>query len=153
MTWTSRVPDAVDALFAALSAAPEFEKAAVWDGPQVSKATPQKVLSVAFTGDEAADDVESTNSAEGLGGKVDREQFTIRCATAVLVGSTKASDARRQAYEMFAAVGAVLARDPKLGGAVMRARLGTHTFRNVQTSSGAQAVVFFGVDCDAYTGR
>jgi hypothetical protein len=36
---------------------------------------------------------------------------------------------------------------------VLRARLGSHTFKQMQTDRGAQALVVFGIDVDAYTGR
>ncbi|MFF0597920.1 hypothetical protein [Streptomyces antibioticus] len=132
--------------------AEEFTGITVWDGPELSKAVPKEMLSVAFTGDENDSDIDSSAVPEGMTGR-DRETFTIRCAAAVLIGSGKARAARRRAYELYAAAGAVIARDPRLGGAVMRARLGTHTFKHMQTSSGTQALVIFGVDCDAFTRR
>jgi hypothetical protein len=153
MPWSSAVPDAIDALVQAFRTSPEFAGVTVWDGPEVSKAVPKEMLSVAFTGDENDSDVDSTAQPEGLGGSPDRETFTIRCAAAVLLGSTKVQDARRRAYELYSAAGAVIARDPRLDGAVMRARLGTHTFKHGQTPSGAQALLVFGIDCDAFTRR
>lgn len=153
MPWTSRVPDAIDQIVDTFKAAPEFEGVTVWDGPEVSKAVAQEMLSVAFTGDDAESDVESTSSAEGLGGKPDRETFTIRCAAAVLKGSTDMRAARRRAYELHAAAGAVLAQDPTLGRLVLRARLGSHTFKQTQGERGAQAIVVFGIDVDSFTAR
>lgn len=153
MPWTSRVPDVVDRIVDTYRAAPEFDGVTVWDGPELSKATPLEMLTVAFTGDDADSDVESTSTAEGLGGKPDRETFTIRCAAAVLMGATDMRAARRRAYELHAAAGAVLAQDPTLGRLVLRARLGSHTFKQAQTDRGAQAIVVFGIDCDSFTAR
>lgn len=153
MPWTSRVPDVIDALTDAFRVAPEFDGVTVWDGPQVSKAAPQEMLTVAFTGDDNESDVDAASLPEGLARQPDRETFTVRCAAAVLKGSTDMRAARRRAYELYSAAGAVLARDPRLGGIVLRARLGAHSLTQAQTDRGAQAVIVFGVDCDAFTGR
>lgn len=153
MPWSSRVPDALDAIVDAFKVAPEFDGVTVWDGPEVSKASPQEMLTVGFTGDDNDNDVESTSLPEGLAASPDRESFTVRCAAAVLKGSTEMRAARRRAYELYSAAGAVLARDPGLGGTVLRARLGSHTFKQVQSDRGAQALVIFGIDVDAYTRR
>lgn len=150
MAWSSSAPDAVDALVDTFRAAPEFQDITVWDGPEVSKATPREMLSVAFTGDENDSDVEASSAAEGLGLR-DRETFTVRCAAAVVMGSTDMRAARRRAYELYAAAGAVLARDHTLARRVMRARLGSHNFKQLQTDRGAQALVVFGIDVDAFT--
>ncbi|MFK0173412.1 hypothetical protein ACIQU5_31980 [Streptomyces sp. NPDC090306] len=151
MPWTSAVPATIDALVERLGTSPEFEGVMVWDGPQVTKAGPRTVLTVGWTGDDTNADVELTAAREGLAAGRDRESFTIRCAAAVLTGDTKIAAARRRAYELYAGAGAVLARDPRLGGAVLNARIGSHTLTQDQTPSGAQAVIVFGVDCDAYT--
>lgn len=153
MPWSSRVPAAIDALVTAFEAADELTGVTVWDGPQVSKATPQEMLTVAYSGEETDSDAEATSIPEGLGGGADRETFTIRCAAGVLRGTTDMAAARRRAYEIVALAGTVIARDPRLGGCVMRARIASHSLRTDQTSSGAQAIVIFGIDCDAYSGR
>ncbi|WP_085214900.1 hypothetical protein [Streptomyces sp. Amel2xC10] len=132
--------------------AAELDGVTVWDGPELSKAVPKEMLSIAFTGDENDSDIDSSALPEGMSGR-DRETFTIRCAAAVLIGSGRVREARRRAYELYAGAGAAIARDPSLGRTVMRARLGTHTFKHMQTASGAQALLIFGVDCDAFTRR
>ncbi|MCM1972327.1 hypothetical protein [Streptomyces sp. G1] len=151
--WSCRVPDVIDALVDRFRTSAEFDGVTVWDGPEVSKATPQEVLTVAYTGDENDNDVESTSLPEGLASQPDRETFTVRCAIAVLKGNTGMRAVRRRAYELYSAAGMILASDPRLGGTVLRARLGSHTFRHVQTDRGAQALLVFGIDCDAYTRR
>ena len=65
MPWSSRVPDTIDALVAAFKVAPELEGVTVWDGPELSKAAPQEMLTVGFTGDDTDSDVESTSLPEG----------------------------------------------------------------------------------------
>jgi hypothetical protein len=143
----------MDALVAAFNAAPELAGVTVRDGPSTSQATVREVISVGYTGTEGESDAESQLMTEGLGGSSDREQFTIRCAAAALRGTTDLPAARQRAYELLSAAGAVIARDRTLGGAVMRAMVGSHSLTQGQTSDGAQAVVVFEVSCDAYSGR
>jgi hypothetical protein len=151
--WTSKLPAAMDALVTAFNAAPELAGVTVRDGPSTSQATVREVISVGYTGTEGESDAESQLMTEGLGGSSDREQFTIRCAAAALRGTTDLPAARRRAYELLSAAGAAIARDRTLGGAVMRAMVGSHSLTQGQTSDGAQAVVVFEVSCDAYSGR
>ncbi|MFJ2004815.1 hypothetical protein [Streptomyces chartreusis] len=153
MPWSSRVPDTIDALVDTFKTSPEFEGVTVWDGPELSKANPLEMLTIGFTGDDNDSDVETTTLAEGLASSPNRETFTVRCAAAVLNGKADVRAARRRAYELLSGAGAVLARDPHLGHTVLRARLGAHTFKQAQTDRGAQAIVVFGIDVDAYTGR
>lgn len=152
MRWASKLPDAMDGLVAVFTAAPEMAGVPVRDGPSTSQATVQEILSVGYTGSEDETDAEAQASAEGLNPVRDREQFTIRCAAAVLQGTGSISAARRRAYEIVGAAGAVLARDHTLGGIVLRAMIGTHSLSQDLTDRGVQVVVVFGVDCDAYSG-
>jgi hypothetical protein len=153
MLWASKLPDTMDALLAVFTAAPELADVTVRDGPSTSQATVQEILSVGYTGSDDDTDAETQVSAEGLNPARDREQFTIRCAAAVLKGGTDISAARKRAYDIVTAAGAAIARDHTLGGTVMRAMIGSHSLSQDQTDRGAQAMVIFGVDCDAYSGR
>lgn len=153
MVWTSRLPAAMDALVTAFAAAPELNGVTVRDGPSVSQAVVREVISVGYTGADGENDADSQLMTEGLGGVSDREQFTIRCVAAALRGTTDLPAARERAYELLSAAGAAIARDRTLGGAVMRAMIGSHSLTQGQTSDGAQAVVVFTVECDAYSGR
>lgn len=148
--WMSSVPDAYDALVAVLTEA--LEGVMVLDGPVV---TEQPVMEAVLVGYEDADTaavVEASNTPEGLGRDRDREAYSIMCAAQVLLGaSTDMPAARRRAYALLGVVGATLARDPRLGGAVMMASLGTHTLSQPQTPQGALAQIVFGVDVDAFT--
>jgi hypothetical protein len=152
MAWASKLPAAMDALVAAFTAWPGLDGVTVRDGPSTSQAAVQEIVSVGYTGGESGTDAESTLMTEGLGGVVDREQFLIRCATAVLVGGDGVAGARRRAYELLAEAGAAIAADRQLGGSVMRAMIAAHAFTMEQTNKGAQAVVLFEVSCDAYSG-
>ena len=125
----------------------------VRDGPSASQATVKEILSVGYTGGEDDNDAESTLLIEGLGGAVDREQFTIRCAAAVLRGSDDVAGARKRAYELLAEAGAAIAANRSLGGSVMRAMISAHSLTMDLATNGAQAMVVFEVSCDSYTGR
>lgn len=153
MAWTSRLPGAVDGLVRIFNAWPELTEAAkVLDGPTTSQATLTDVVAVGFAGGDEGLDGESTLVTEGLGGGVDRERFTIRCAAVCLRGTDDLPGARRRAYELLSLAGAAIATDRTLGGTVMRAMIGGHTLSQGFTQSGAQATVTFDVSCDAYSG-
>lgn len=154
MVWASKLPGAVDALTRAFTAWPTLggDGVAVMDGPWTSQATLKEAVSVGWTGGEDENGAESTLLTEGLGGAVDREQFTIRCVAVVLRGTDDMTGARKRAYEILAEAGAAIAADRKLGGAVMRAMISAHSLDQAQTTQGAQALVMFDVSCDAYSG-
>jgi hypothetical protein len=153
MSWTSRLPAAIDGLVAAFTDWPGLAGVTVRDGPSTSQATVLEVVSVGYTGGEDETDAESTLLMEGLGGSPDREQLTIRCAAAVLRGGDDLPGARRRAFELLSAAGAAIAADRTLGGTVMSAMVASHSLTQAQGSQGSQAVVVFEVSCDAYTGR
>jgi hypothetical protein len=143
----------MDALVAAFTAWPGLAGVTVRDGPSTSQATVQEIVSVGYTGGDDGTDAESTLLTEGMGGSIDREQFTIRCATAVLIGGDGVAVARRRAYELLREAGEAIAANRQLGGSVMRAMISSHSLTMDQTTKGAQAVVVFEVSCDAYSGR
>lgn len=155
MSWTSSVPNAIDALVQAFTTTPELDGVAVYDGPVVTQAGKLEAITVGFNGDETpgASAVDGQSSREGLAIGRDREQYTIQCSASVLNGSGDISAARRRAYELYGLVGGVLAADQRLGGAVMTTQLGAARLVQDQTADGAVATVEFGIDCDAFTRR
>ncbi|MGQ4513693.1 hypothetical protein [Streptomyces sp. DW26H14] len=153
MPWKSRVPDVMDALLAAWRSAPSLAGVTVQDGPFVDQSPSQRLLVVGWTGGDDETSVESTFLQEGLARTPDREQITVRCAAAVLVGSTDATSARRAAYDLMAAAGDAVTLDRTLGLAGLHAGLGTHQMAWAQTKGGAQAIVVFEVTTDGFTGR
>lgn len=153
MSWQSRVPDVMDALVTAWRQAPELGRVAVQDGPFVDQSPSQQVLCVGWTGGDDETSVEGTVQQEGLARSPDREQITVRCAAAVLVGTTDATSARRAAYELMAVAGDVIAVDRTLGLTGLRASIGTHQMTWNQTKNGVQATVVFEVTTDGYTRR
>jgi hypothetical protein len=142
----------MDALVALFTSFEPLAGVPVRDGASVSQARLDEVLSVGYTGAEDGSDAEAVLGTEGMGSE-DREQFTIRCAVAAAGGSTDLPAIRRRAYELLQAAGAAIAANRTLNGAVMRAVIGSHSLQQDQTDKGAQAVIVFTVDCDAYTGR
>ncbi|MGW1000476.1 hypothetical protein [Streptomyces sp. NPDC002520] len=153
MAWTSKLPDAIDALVAIFTTAEGLNGVTVRDGAFVSQARVKEIVSVGYTGDDGENDADATLVTEGLGGSPDREQLIIRCAAAALKGGTDLPAARKRAYELFTAAAAAIAANRTLNGAVMRAMISAHSLTQGQTDKGAQAVVIFQVSCDAFTGR
>lgn len=154
MAWSSRLPAAIDALVTAFTDWPGLggDGVTVRDGPSDSQATVKEVVTVGWTGGDDENGADAALVTEGLGDP-SREQFTIRCVAAVLRGTNDIAGARRRAYELLSEAGAAIAADRKLGGAVMRAWISSHSLDPQLTSQGAQALVTFEVSCDAYTGR
>jgi len=147
----STVPAAYDALVALLSGA-DLGGAKVLDGPVVTSSAIMEAIIVGYETDDLSAVVEGNSEPEGLSRARDRETYSITCAVQVLCGSsTDMPAARRRAYELFGLVGGALASDPRLGGAVMMASLGTHSLSQPQTQQGALAEIVFGVDCDAFS--
>ncbi|MEV6737879.1 hypothetical protein AB0N14_13490 [Streptomyces sp. NPDC051104] len=153
MAWASKVPAAIDGLVAAFTDWPGLAGVTVRDGPSTSQATLMEVVSVGYTGGEEEIDAESALVGEGLGGSPDREQLTIRCAAAVLRGGDDIVGARARAFQLLSEAGAAIAANRTLGGAVMRARVASHSLSQSLTQQGAQVIVMFEVSCDTYTGR
>lgn len=153
MVWQSRLPAAIDGLVTAFKGWPRIGGAdvTVRDGPSTSQSTVMEVVTVGWTGGEDEMGADSTLANAGLGDS-DREQMTIRCVVAVLRGSDDISGARKRAYELLSEAGAAIAADRKLGGAVMRAWISSHSLDPAQTPQGAQAAITFEVSCDAYSG-
>ncbi|MEU6552111.1 hypothetical protein ABZ915_17770 [Streptomyces sp. NPDC046915] len=151
MAWASKLPDALDALVTVFTTAEGLAGVTVRDGASVSQARINEIISVGYTGNEDDSAAEATLLTEGLGGSPDREQITIRCAAAVLIGKADLSQARQRVYELFQAAAQAIAADRTLRGTVMRAMVGSHSLTQDQMDQGAQAVIVFTVECDAYT--
>lgn len=153
MGWASSVPGAIDGLVQAFTTSPDLEGVLVMDGPAiVSKAAP-RVLAVGYTAVPGETAVETQSAPDGLTGSPNVEQYLVRCTAAVLDGATDVKAVRDVAYGILAAAGAAIARDQRLGGAVTRAAMGSHQMMPDQTPQGAQCMIVFEVDVDAFTKR
>lgn len=110
----TRVPDAIDALVQAFTAA----GLKVWDGPVISG----DFASAVFVGYDANPDgefqavIDHSQTWAGLGQRARKESFAIVCALVVLIGNEDTmSSARHAAYAMLTTVGDVIRVDPSLG--------------------------------------
>lgn len=151
MAWASTAPDAIAALVSLVKA--QLDPSSVLDGPTPGNSALQEAVTVGFEDEDVAAVVEAETPTEGLGGNPDRERYSITCKAEVLRGSGHIADARARAYELLGVVGAAVKANQALGGAVVRAWVGTHVLRQMQDQRGARAEVRFTVDVDTYTKR
>lgn len=154
MSWASTVPTAITGLVEALRAVPDLA-GIVHDGPEMSNGSATEYIAVGFLGANAEDDtaVEGNLAIEGMATSPNRETYTVRCSAQAVDGGTDITAARGRVYDLLAQVGAGLAADTTLGGAVMQASIGDVSLAQTQDSRGAVATLAFGVDCAAYTVR
>lgn len=152
--WSSAVPDALENLASILRGAPGLSGIPVLFGPERGPSYPESVA-VGFSGDpDDVTAVENEQAPEGMRVGTARERFSIRCSVIVSRGPTgDVPGAVRRAYEIFAGIGAALADNKTLGGAVMTAAIAGSTLGMAQADRGLATVLLFSVDCDAYTRR
>jgi hypothetical protein len=153
MGWSTSLRGAISALVQAATGAPELDGVVVRDGPAVENTDELTVLYIGWTGGTGDTDAETSIQPEGLQGNPDREQAVIRCTAWVMSGSGTVADVRERAYDIVSGLGAVIDRNRTLNKTVMRAAIGNHSLSQQQTTGGAQAVITFEVDTDAYTVR
>src|SRR5690554_7981125 len=115
MSWQSRVPQVLDALVTLWRGVPELADI-VQDGPLPLDRPDLEVLSVGRDGNEDGTTAEGSFLPEGLGGRPDREQFTVTCTIAVLDGSGDMRAARTRTFELYGIAREALAADHTLGG-------------------------------------
>ena len=152
--WAPTVPAAISGLLTAFAAEPGLAGVEIHDGPAVTASAALEALIVGWygiKGDALA--VEAEISAAGGSAYPGRETYAVLCAVMVRDGSGSIAAARARAYVLVSACGSAIARDQKLGGAVMIARLGRVSLQQIQDPQGALAVIEFTVPCDAFTGR
>lgn len=152
MAWGSSTPAAIENLLAAIGAVKDAETG-LRDGPRVVADGINEAITVGYVDDTDETAVTGSMEYEGLAVAPLRETYSIRCAASVRNGAKDITAARSRAYELLAAVGGALAADKTLGGVVLSARIGDMTLSQDQTSRGADVVLAFNVDCDAYTTR
>jgi hypothetical protein len=153
MGWASTVPAAIDGLVQAFTASPDLEDVLVMDGPAIASQAALRVLSVGYTAVPGETAVEAQSAPDGLAGNPNVEQYLVRCTAAVIGGATDVKAVRDAAYGIMSAAGAAIVRDQRLGGAVTRASMGSHQLMQEQTDRGAQCLLVFEVDVDAFTRR
>ncbi|MCP2339166.1 hypothetical protein [Actinomadura rupiterrae] len=147
----STVPAVLDALVQRVGLA--LPGVQVTDGQPVDVEPPDTVC-IGFTGTPGEAVVVSMLSPEQMAVTPDRESYTVACVASCWKGHERDAKAvRDRAYALVDAVDAELARDPTLGGLVLRARLATEELIPEQTAEGALATVKFSVSVDAFAGR
>lgn len=149
----STIPAALDALVAAASQAwPDVQ---VLDGGPTTEVS-DDVIAIGYSGSPSEADVRSTLTREQLDMQPDLESYDVSCMASAWRGDARrdgrpdAQTVRRRAFELLAGIRAELARDSRLGGAVMMARMSTLDMVADQTQAGPVCTVRFAVHIDAF---
>jgi hypothetical protein len=151
----SSIPAAIDALVALAERA--------WPDVQVLDGGPtvevrDDVIAIGYSGSAAEPDVRSTMTAEQLTMEPDRESYDVMCMASAWRGDAHrggrpdARTVRERAFELLAGIRDELAKNSRLDGAVMMARMSTLDYVIDQSKAGPVATVRFQVHIDAYAG-
>lgn len=148
MSELSTIPAALDNLHAALQASQSLSGVLVTDGAPVAAMEPDMLI-VGFTGQLGEAGVEGPVQEAGYTSS-DRETYDITCLASALRGDTDMKPVRDRAFALVRVVKDILAADPRLGGAVTRARVSVQALSLDQISEGATATVQFQIHCDGF---
>lgn len=149
----STIPAALDALVALAERA--------WPDVQVLDGGPTvqvraDVIAVGYSGSATEPDVRSTLTREQLDMEPDLERYDVLCMASAWRGSAHrdgkpdSRTVRQRAFELLAGLRAELARDSRLGGTVMTARMTTLDMVADQTPDGPVCTIRFVVHVDAF---
>lgn len=141
------IPAVIDALVAALKAAPAFKGVRVDDGPPVKRREERDGIAVGF---DIQDLTPATTAVRaGYGGRRE-ESYGLTCSIDSSSGDPDAMPAHRlRAYELLIAVYELLAENEDLGGTCSWARVTRHAYRPYQDGTGSGVLIEFGVQVDA----
>lgn len=142
---THPVPAAIDQLLVLFRGAPALDGVRVDDGPPVDDLDEGAAIGVGLGVQEAS--AAQVTSGYDLAGRNDT--MDLLCVAQCWSGDRDPAPLRARTYELFDVVGALLALNPDLGGAVTWARVARHSYRPVQGPDGAMAVIEFTVRVDA----
>ncbi|HEY9375039.1 hypothetical protein [Streptomyces sp.] len=149
----STIPAALDALVAlAERAHPDVQ---VLDGGPTIEVR-DDVIAIGYSGSTAEPDVRSTLTRDQLDMEPDHEAYDVMCMASAWRGDAHrggkpdSHTVRARAFELLAGLRDELARDSRLGGTVMMARLSTLDVVLDQTKSGPVCTVRFQVHIDAF---
>ncbi|MEV4159006.1 hypothetical protein [Nonomuraea dietziae] len=115
---TSRVPEIIDNLLAALAAAPPLaHPVRVYDGPLISGEQPADSVFIGYDGDPEGEfqAAAAEQSWAGLGARAKDETVQIVGAVIARRGDTNVRKARVRGYQLLAAVEDALRASPALG--------------------------------------
>lgn len=149
----STIPAALDTLVAlAKRAWPDVQ---VLDGGPTVEVR-DDVIAIGYSGSESQPDVRSTMTREQLDLDPDMERYDITCMASAWRGDAHrggepdARTTRVRAFQLLAGIRAELARDSRLGGTVMMARISTLDVVADQSKYGPVCTVRFVIHVDAY---
>lgn len=146
-------PLLIDAIVAALRAAPSLSTATIYDGIEIDSSDPTNWISIGHDGSEDGEVVAANlrNEYKQLGAKSMFEDGSINCTLSSWTGDTNLSVCRINAYALLSAVDTVIRTDPSFGGVVLYSGLETHTPTYVQTNQGAAVQINFSIYYKART--
>lgn len=146
-------PLLIDAIVAALRAAPSLSGATIYDGIQIDSSDPTNWISVGHDGSEDGEVVAANlrNEYKQLGAKSMFEEGSVNCTLSSWTGDTNLSVCRTSAYALLSAVDTVIRTDPSFGGVVLYSGLESHTPTYLQTNQGAAVQINFTIYYKART--
>lgn len=148
----STVPAVIDALVARFSLA--IPDAHVCDALPISDRDSDDWILVGFTGPTDEQAVTSSLTVEQMTSDPNREQYEIACMVSAWKGvEDDVKAVRDRAYELVNAMTAELARDPRLGGLVLQARLSAQNLDQYWSEGGVSVDVRVVISVDAFTRR
>lgn len=150
----SSIPAALDALVALAERA--------WPDVQVLDGGPtvevkDDVIAIGYSGSVSEPDVRSTMTVEQLAMEPDRESYDVMCMASAWRGDAHrdrkpdSRTVRMRAFELLAGIRDELAKNSRLDGAVMMARMSTLDVVLDQTKAGPVCTIRFVVHVEAYT--
>lgn len=147
MAWASTVPGAITALVTMLQAAPALAGVEVNDGPPMGNSAAMEAIGVGYTAEEDIPAVDSSVTVSSFSGFPESESYTVHCSLAVVTGDRLIASSRARAYELYAAIGEVLAAQGVPG--TMSAGLADHSLSQEDTDRGMLARINFGIQVTA----
>jgi hypothetical protein len=151
-TMSSTVPAVIDELVRRFGLA--IPDAHVCDALPISDRDSNDWILIGFAGQTDEQAVSSSLTVEQMTADPSREQYEISCIVSAWKGvEDDVKSVRDRAYELVNAMTAELARDPKLGGLVLRAILSAQTLDQYYSEGGVSADVRVTISVDAFTRR
>jgi hypothetical protein len=150
MSWATTAQSTILALVAGVKARPALAGVLITNGQQVSDSAVSEGITFAYQDQQSPVIVGIFAGSEDYETDQSRERYTINCAITVETGDADYLTYRDRAFALFDEVGAFLALNPNLSGAVLSARLSTW---QLWEPVGAATIItlMFGVDVDAFT--
>lgn len=94
--------------------------------------------------------VQNTLDLADMSAGSNNESYDVTCVAASWGGDSDTKPVRDRAFGLLDAVSKDVARDPRLGGLVMLARMSTESYTQEQTTKGPVAAIQFVVHIEAF---